>query len=199
VTAVLLAACTALIPLTPSRARTAAREGTAMADTMHGYAVKPWVIYQSADPLRAVHGRAGVDAIAVETPYERVRFEAYLHRLQGERITAARVRAFFEKARDRLGFLVYVHSRGQDDGSFLTQFHAPSLILPGGTAVVAMTSSIFGPSGDFYDVGSFREERLIGSITYGFALPACAGPMQLELIDGYGDRYAVRFDLRSYR
>lgn len=170
-----------------------------MADAAHPYAVMPWVIYQSHDPLRAVHYRASVDAIVVETPYERVRYEAYLSWLQGDQITPPRVAIFYSHARDRLGFLVYAHSRSELDQQFLTQFHEPTLITSDGTAFVPNTSSVFGPSSDFYDVGTFREERFVGSITYGFALPPCAGPMTFELVDGYGTRYRVAFDLRRYR
>lgn len=197
--AALLAVCTALTPLTLTLAAHAAREGAAMADGMRGYAVAPWVIYQSADPLRAQHDRAGVDAIVLETPYERVRYEAYLYRLQGERVGPARVRSLYDDARDRLGFLVYAHSAREDDHAFLTQFRRPSLTLEGGSPRAPTATSIFGPASDFYDVGTFREERLVGSISYAFTLPACAGPAHFNLRDGYGDRYNVRFDLARYR
>ncbi len=197
--AALFAACTALSPLSFAQAQRAAHEGAVMAAAAHPYAVLPWVIYQSRDPLRAVHGRAGTDAIVVETPYERVRYEAYLYRLQGEPISTTRLATLFADARDRLGFLVYAHSRSELDQRFLTQFRPPRLTLYDRSVSMPISSSIFGPSSDFYDVGTFREARFVGSISYGFALPACAGPMRFDLTDGYGDRYSVPFDLRRYR
>jgi hypothetical protein len=84
---------------TPALAQRAAREGAAMADARASYAVAPWVIYQSKNPLRATHGRAGVDAIVIETPYERVRYYGYLHRLQGDAITGSLVHRLYDGAR----------------------------------------------------------------------------------------------------
>ena len=193
-----LAACIALHAFTPALAQQAAREGAAMADAHQAYGVKPWLIYQSTDPLRAAHDRAGVDAIVLETPYERVRYYGYLHRLQGDAITPALDAQLYRDARGRLGFVVYAHSKTDQDQRFLSHFTAATLAMPNGLEH-SNERAIFGPSSDFYDVGTFREERWVGSLTYRFALPACAARDELTFKDGYGDRYAASFDLARYR
>jgi hypothetical protein len=68
-----------------SAAQRAANDGIAMAKAHGYYGVVPWLLYQSRDPFRATHAQAGVDAVIVETPYERVRYESYLDRMQGGR------------------------------------------------------------------------------------------------------------------
>ncbi|HET9029983.1 MAG TPA: hypothetical protein VFN49_07380, partial [Candidatus Aquilonibacter sp.] len=158
-----LAACVALHAFTPALAEQAAREGAAMADAHDAYGVRPWLIYQSKDPLRAVHGKAGVDAIVIETPYERVRYYAYLHRLQGDSLSHALEMQLYEQARDRLGFVVYAHSKAATDQHFLSHFSRALLTSPSGIARSGRRA-IFGPSSDFYDVGTFREQRWVGSL-----------------------------------
>lgn len=196
--AALLASCATFHPLTPSLARQAAREGVALASSAGGYKVAPWVIYQSKDPLSAVHGKAGIDAIILETPYERVRYYAYLHRLQGDTVTGALVKRLYLRARNRLGFVVYAHSRSDTDRTFLNGFGDP-LLDESGTVERPLARSIFGPSSDFYDVGSFREQRWVGSLTVRFGLPHCAGNERFTISGPYGLRYAVPFDLLRYR
>ncbi len=199
-----LAACVALT-LTHVQAEQADREGTAMGHASHPYTVAPWVIYQSKDPLRAQHGHAGIDAIIVETPYESLRYESYLNALQDDTTKPWYKRRRYRSqvvqlgAQDRFGILVYAHSRTEIDREFFNHFHQPTLTLDGGTQLPPAGFQIFGPSTDFYDVDTFREERIVGSISFRFQLPMCAEPMQFELTDAYGNHYRVRFDLREYR
>lgn len=170
-----------------------------MAERHASYGVRPWLIYQSKDPLRAVHGRAGVDAIVLETPYERVRYYGYLHRLQGDRLTPALEHQLYEQARNRLGFVVYAHSKTAADRTFLSHFSRAALAVGGAPPQTPVDRTIFGPSSDFYDVDTFREARWVGSLTYRFPLPPCASRDTLRFFDGAGDPYAVSFDLRRYR
>lgn len=170
-----------------------------MAQSRGSYGVAPWVLYQSADPLRAVHARAGIDAVIVETPYERVRYEAYLDRLQGDRVTPEAVAKMRHDALPEIGFLVYAHSRSEDDRGFLAGFHSAFIIPSGGSRITNRQTVRFGPSDDFYDVGTFREQRWVGSITYRFALKSCSQRGTLHFSDGYGRHYAFPFDLTRYR
>lgn len=187
--AALVATCVSLA-LSPAQMQDATRDGVAMAHASHPYEVAPWVIYQSKDPLRAQRGRPGIDAIIVETPYESARYQSYFDALQGDAT---------KRSRDRFGILVYAHSRSELDREFFDHFHQPTLTLGDGTRLLPAGFQVFGPSTDFYDVDTFREERVVGSISFRFALPMCAGPMRFDLTDAYGNHYRVRFDLRTYR
>lgn len=164
-----------------------------MARTHGFYAVKPWVIYQSPDPLRARHGRAGIDAVIIETPFERVRYEAFLNALQGTAVTPALVETLRREAQGHLGFLIYVHSKNEEDRSFLRSFRRASLSENGRT-FTASESNAFGPSLDFYNVGTFREERWVGSFDFRFAVNGCAGSGDVRFADEYGARYDFRFE-----
>jgi hypothetical protein len=196
---VLLAACVSLA-LSPAQMQHAYREGAALALASRPYAVAPWVIYQSKDPLRAQRDRAGIDAIVVETPYERIRYHAYLESLQDDKPSIGFYSRIVEaSAPDRFGILIYAHSRTEIDREFFNHFHQPTLTLDDGRRLAPGGFAIFGASTDFYDVDTFREERVVGSVSFAFPLPMCATPMQLDLTDAYGTHYRVRFDLRNYR
>lgn len=184
---------------TQSAAHQAALEGVRLVQQHQPYGVRRWLLYQSADPLRAVHGRAGVDAVVVETPYERVRYEAFLDALQGYPVSAAMTERMWREARDRVGFLVYAHSRSEFDRGFLSAFRPAVIALGDGQAVHDDGVVRFGPSDDFYDVGTFREQRWVGSITYRFPVRSCTERGAVEFADGYGKRYDFSFDLRRYR
>jgi hypothetical protein len=161
------------------------------------------VLWDRQDALRAARGRADLDAVIVETPYERVRYEAYLQRLQGLPLGAAQVARWTREARGRFGFIVYAHSRTGDDAerAFLDRFSQASVAYPGGAPLVSDQRAAFGPGPDFYDVGAFRETRYTGSLTYRFPAPngTCAPRGTLRFRDGNGRAYAFPFDLRRYR
>ncbi|MBV9407245.1 MAG: hypothetical protein JO164_00375 [Candidatus Eremiobacteraeota bacterium] len=198
--ALLLAlACT----FSPADANRAAGEGAAMARTHAPYTVRPWVLWDARDPLRAVHGRADLDAVIVETPYERLRYEAYLQMLQDLPLTNALVERWRRAAQDRFGFVVYGHSRGggDRDKTFLRRFSPATVLLGDGRRTASTERVPFGPDADFYSVGTFREERYAGSVTYRFAAPpdACRPAGVLTFTDADGRRYRFAFDLARYR
>ncbi len=161
------------------------------------------MLWDRQDTLRAVRGRADLDAVIVETPYERVRYEAYLQMLQGLPFGAAQLARWTREAGGRFGFIVYAHSRSSDDAerSFLARYSPATVTYPNGTTLVANERAVFGPGPDFYDVGTFRDTRFTGSLTYRFAAPhgACEPQGTLRFRDAYGRAYAFRFDLRRFR
>lgn len=167
-------------------AQQAALDGAHLARAHAAYGVRPWVLYQSKDPLSAIHGKAGVDAVIVETPYERVRYDAYLQAMQGLPVRPQDVARWRSHARNEFGFLVYAHSRSDADRTFLRRFRpAPS--------------AHFGPSLDFYDVGTFREQRWAGSITYRFPVRTCDASGTFAFAGPYGKRYRFPYRLNAYR
>lgn len=168
-----------------------------MARTRGTYAVRPWVIYESRDPLRADHERADVDGVILETPYERVRYNAYLDALQGKALDAREIARLGDDARSMLGVLVYAHGKDEQDRRFLANFRRATLHTAGRT-FEPRSIVRFGPSEDFYDVGSFREARFTGSVTFRFDEPACAGPATAYFEDAYGRRYRIDFDARRF-
>jgi hypothetical protein len=183
---------------TNALAAKAADQGIAMAQQRGAYVVRPWVLYQSADPLRAVHGQAGVDAVIVETPFERVRYEAYLDALQGTPPSRGTVVTMAREARKSLGFLVYAHSRTELDRTFLSRFRPARIALSNGETLADIDVVRFGPSQDFYDVGTFRESRWVGSITYRFVFAQCSAKGIVRFTDGYGRTYSLPFVLARF-
>jgi len=174
-----------------------------MAGAHAPYTVRPWVLWDARDPLRAVHGRADLDAVIAETPYERLRYEAYLQVLQDLPLTDALVERWRRDAQGRFGFVVYGHSRGDGDSdmTFLRRFSPATVAFAGGPRGVSTERTPFGPDEDSYTVGTFREERYAGSVTYRFATPpgACRPAGVLTFTDAEGRRYRFAFDLARYR
>jgi hypothetical protein len=174
-----------------------------MAEEHGAYNVRPWVLWDRKDPLQAVHGRADLDAVIVETPYEHVRYDGYLQRLQGYPLGQKQIDAFRREAGDHFGFIIYAHSRTGDDSehSFLAHFSNATLTLPNGNELKATQRVLFGPSADFYDVGTFREQRYTGSLTYRFAVSATSCPTNgtLQFRDGYGHAYRFPVAFSRYR
>jgi hypothetical protein len=189
--------------LEPARAERAAREGAALASARAAYAARPWVLWDRKDALRAVRGQADLDAVIAETPYERVRYEAYLQKLQGLPLGAARLARWTRAANGRFGFVVYAHSRSgaESEQRFLARYSAATVTYPDGTKLTSGERAVFGPGPDFYDVGTFRDTRYTGSLTYRFAAPrgGCEPRGTLRFRDAYGRAYAFPFDLRRYR
>lgn len=174
-----------------------------MAAAHDAYTVRPWVLWDSKDPLRAVHARADLDAVIVETPDEHLRYDGYMQALQGFTLGAAQVERFRREANGRFGFIVYAHSKtgGDAEAKFLAKFSNAELTLPDGRVLKASERAYFGPSPDFYDVGTFREERYTGSLTYRFTAPGgrCPQAGVLRFRDGAGRAYRFPFDLSHYR
>jgi hypothetical protein len=161
------------------------------------------VLWDRKDALRAVRGQADLDAVIAETPYERVRYEAYLQKLQGLPLGGALLARWTREAGGRFGFVVYAHSRSGEESerTFLARFSPATVTYPDGTKLVSAERVVFGPGPDFYDVGTFRDTRYTGSLTYRFAAPhgACEARGTLRFRDAYGRAYAFPFDLRRYR
>lgn len=193
----------ALCSLTAADAAAAARAGAAMAAAREPYTVRPWVLWDRKDPLRAAAGRADLDAVIVETPYERVRYEAYLQRLQGLPLGDAQIARWRRESDHRLGFVIYAHSVSGEktDAHFLARFSGPALVLRDGERAAPPERSIFGPSPDFYDVGTSRDERYTGALTYRFQDPgtACPSGGTLRFADAQHRPYAFPFTLARYR
>jgi hypothetical protein len=192
-------AALALCALTSADASRAAREGAALAASLRSYSVRPWVLWDRKDPLRAVHGRADLDAVIVETPYEHVRYDGYMQRLQGLPLGAVQIDRFRRDADGRYGFMVYAHSRTDDraEAGFLKKFSNASVQLANAVTLSAVERAYVGSTPAFYDVGTFREERYTGSLTYRFPAPpsGCAPTGVLRFRDGRGHTYRFSFDL----
>jgi hypothetical protein len=174
-----------------------------MAAARESYTVRPWVLWESPDPQRAVHAQAGLDAVIVETPYERVRSEAYMQKLQALPIVPSRIEGWRREASGRFGFIVYAHSRSEGDAEkrFLAAFSPATVVLADATHVRSVDRTVFGPSPDFYTVGAFREERWTGSLTYRLPFPrtTCNPKGTLEFADARGARYRFALDFAKYR
>jgi hypothetical protein len=181
-------------------AAVAASQGRRSAVERGSYVVKPWVLYQSADPLRAERAQPGIDAVIVETPYERVRFESFLQTMQGTPLATAALARLRETAARHYGFIVYSHSRDGDDRDFLSRIGNASIAFGTGRTLAPVDVERFGPANDFYSVGDFRELRWTGSVTFRFtASTPCAAIGTFRFTDGYGRAYAYPFDFTRYK
>jgi hypothetical protein len=195
-----MAAACALSSVDAARA---AREGAALAQTRTPYVVQPWVLWDRRAPTTAVRDRADLDAVVIETPYERVRSEGYLQRLQSYPVGSGQIEHWRREASDHLGFVVFAHSRTSEEreAKFLTRFSRATVTLRGGPTLRAVTATVFGVNDDFYDVRGAREVRYTGALTYRFdnASPCRASVGTLRFTDAQHRPYAITFDMTKYR
>jgi hypothetical protein len=201
------AACRFEPILTTAAARRAASDGATMALDRGNYRVQDYLVYASADPLRAQLHQAGIDAVVAETPFERVRYESFLSRFEGHPISRRELVQLRQATANEIGFIIYAHSRSATprEEEFLRAFRPAWIQLETGARLAAASATRFGPSREFYTVGiEGRDLRWVGSLTVRFHRPRtdvgpCAPAGTLHVVDGYGDRYAFPFDFAKYR
>jgi hypothetical protein len=191
--------------LTPADMKAAVAAGAGMAAKHAGYSAQEYIAFAVRDALVLEPGEGSIDAVVVGTPFERVRYAAYLSAFEGDAPASSETSAAADP--DYLDFIVFAHSSAKDDQDFLRRF-GPVTLRIGGLTLRPASMSTFGPAEDFFTVrGGARELRMLGYATFRFAVSGTAGSPRdiprstgkLVIVDPYGRRYDIEIDLAKYR
>ena len=104
-----LAIDTTLAPGTIDRA---IAQGRGFASEHRGFVVAPYLLFGVADAVQIQDGE-GVEAVELATPYEALRYRAFLSGFERSPMTPPMIAAFVVEARTHVDFVVYVHSRSE--------------------------------------------------------------------------------------
>jgi hypothetical protein len=190
-----LAIDTALAPPAVERAVT---QGRQYASEHRGFVVAPYLLFGVSDAVQIQDGEQ-VEAVELATPYEAVRYRAFLSGFERTPLTQAALAAFVAQARTRVDLIAYVHSRSETDREFITAFGAGALTCPDGSTI-ASTALRSAPVRDVYVNGTTPTYRWRGQIRYRFelndALLRC-DPATFVFSDDRGRVYRVPVDLAT--
>jgi hypothetical protein len=189
------------LPLSPAGREAAVEAGRRMANAEGGYAIRDYVLFETADALVVRPGEGEIYAVTLRTPFERVRWTTYLQARQG------RPAAEEADARSVQTVDVIVHARSADGRGHdvLDRMQLPALTLASGIRLeplaVERGRPFRGSQWVVGDDGQARpQERWLGTIACRFRLQAAdAGPSSFEITDGTGRRYRVEVDLSAFR
>lgn len=166
-----------------------------------GYPLLPYTLYAVTDTLKLEARNGAVDAVTVATPFERTRYQTFLHLIGEDPITATEARKQAGLNDGQIAFIVFAHGMSQEDQTFLKQFSAAKLIL-NGQGIPAAGKELSGASISQYPrtVGEVGL-RFIGTVTYKFNVPNTlkAAKGTLSFVDTSGKAYRLKVDLTRYR
>lgn len=196
------------IELTPSAARVAAAtaDGAAMERGGDGYTIAPYLLFGVSDALHISDDDAIVEAVTLGTPYERLRFAAYLRSHQGLPFDAHD--ADEEAAADdgRVALIVSVHSRTERDRDFMMHFGSGVLEGPDGTTLAATNVRVSAPVIDaYYRPDGAVLHRWLGQVTYVFDLrtngpwATASAPLAFAFTDDRGKPHRYTFTPIAFR
>lgn len=200
----------------------AIRSGEAMSTTEGGYVLGNYLLRQYNADVILQANTPEVDGIVLSTPYERVRYEAYLDHLEQHPLGTARAAALAAKMAHTLSFRIYTHSpyavddeeeewqqayqKGQVQAdpnrtkSYLDLFRSASLRV--GNHLVMARPEIDGPYVDNFTLPNGRATfRNLGVLTYTFdtrGLPT-QGSFTFSFKDSQGKPYSFTAPLQAYR
>ena len=86
------------------------QDGAAMVGPASSYLWGSYLLLTNSTGIRLVKNAPEVDGVALGTPYERLRYEAFLSEYQGEPLTTAQATAFARTLNHKLSFIIYTHS-----------------------------------------------------------------------------------------
>ncbi|ALW87650.1 hypothetical protein [Deinococcus actinosclerus] len=201
--ALLLGSALAVRPaVTPALLQAAAAEGERLAAAPEaGYPLRPYTVYAVPDTLKLVAANGSVDAVTIATPFERTRYEVFLHRLGEDPVTPAGARAQAGLPDHQVAFIVFAHGRTPDDQAFLSQFSAARLTLGGQRAPLLGTARSGASISQYPRTEGEIGLRFIGTVTYRFRLPAglenASGT--LSFTDATGKAFTLPVRLARYR
>jgi hypothetical protein len=192
------------LTLAPDEITAAVGEGGAMAARGEGYVIGTYLLFSVDDALHIAEDDQTIEAVVVATPYERLRFQAYLLAHEG-RPAPGQGDQFLARDRGVLEIVVYAHSRGPGDREFMQHFGAGALASAGTTRDAVQVTSTDPVIDSYYLSNGTVVKRWLGQVTYRFdlrndpALAAATAPATLSFLD---DRGAVRrytLTLAGYR
>ena len=160
------------LTLSTASVTAAVADGRGMAARGEGYTIGAYLLFSVDDALRVISDEQTIEAVAVGTPYERLRFHAYLLAHQGRPAVPAEEAHFLSTGRGMLEFVVFVHSRAATDREFMQHFGGGTL-ESGGTSHDAVAVSSTEPAIDsYYRPDGTVVKRWLGQVTYRFDLRA---------------------------
>lgn len=165
------------------------------------YPLAPNAIYHTADTLRLDPKNGDVDAVVIGTPWERVRYQAYIAGIGEEPITAAQAQERARLPDGSVAILIYAHGTQPDDQDFMTKFSNVQLRLAGRSLQPVEARRSGTSEAQYPDTPGEIGVRFAGTITYIFKL----NPSQLKasgtfrFTDPTGKTFALPLTLARYR
>lgn len=200
----------------------AKREGVAMSTKESGYVLGNYLLRAYNEDVILRPNTPEIDGIVLETPYEKIRYEAYLSKLEGQPLTDAGAATLAGTLAGKLTFRVYSHSpfavedeeeqwqlayrtdkiaiNPDKQKSYLDFFKAATLLVAGKTYTASPV--VDGPYRDNFTLPSGEATfRNLGVVYYTFNvknLPT-KGNFTFKFEDSRGKAYNIQADLGSYR
>lgn len=200
----------------------AQRDGEAMNTEDSGYVLGNYLLKSYSDDVFLKPDSPEIDGIVLGTPFEKLRYEAYLSSLEGQPITDARAVMLAGILASKLTFRVYSHSPFAVDDeeeqwqlayqadkivtnpdkqrSYLDFFKPATLTIAGKTYTAKPV--VDGPYRDNFTLPSGEATtRNLGVVSYTFEiknLPS-KGTFAFNFDDSRGKAYSIKADLGSYR
>jgi hypothetical protein len=223
---VLLGVCSlagALVPtLTATQVQQAKREGEAMNGLTGGYIVGNYLVKTYNDDLILQPNSPEVDGVILGTPYERLRYEAFLAKLENLPLTETQAANLARSYAGKLVFRVYSHSPyvvgdelEQWQQAYLTDkvalnadraksyldFYKTATLTVAGKKYTARPT-IDGPYQDNFVLPSGESDfRNLGVISYTFDIKNLPGSGLATLVfnDSRGKSYSIQSNLAQLR
>lgn len=179
--------------------------GRDMATQQQGYAFGPYLLFSVPDALRAGDDRGRVEAIVLGTPYERLRYRAYLLARQGLGFKPGAIAAFAAAHRGKLDLVVFAHSRTPDDRDFMDAFGGGTLDGPAGFHRAPFDVAHTTPIRDaYYTPDGKPVMRWLGRIRFRFTIPppgalAPGTTLRFSFRDDAGTPHTASFALDAVR
>jgi hypothetical protein len=192
------------LTLSPAEIAAAVGEGGAMVARGEGYAIGTYLLFGMDDALHIADDDQTIEAVVVATPYERLRFEAYLLAHEG-RPAPGNGDQVLARASGVVDIVVYVHSRGPGDREFMQHFGAGALASAATTRAAVQTTSTDPVVDSYYLSNGTVVKRWLGQVTYRFdlrddpALAVATTPANFSFLDDRGVVHRYTLTLADYR
>jgi len=179
-------------------------DGRAMAARGEGYTIGEYLLFGIDDAFHISDDGQTIEAVAVGTPYERLRFHAYVLAHEGRPLSDGDTAQFLTAHRSTLELVVFVHSRSMADREFMQHFGA-GMLDAGGNARAAEVSSTDPVLDSYYRPDGSVLKRWLGVVTFRFdlrddaALAGAAAPATFSFTDDRGGVHRYALSLARYR
>jgi hypothetical protein len=213
----------AMLPsLTAAQIQEAKREGEAMSTREGGYIVGKYLVKTYNDDLILQPNSPEVDGVVLSTPYERLRYEAYLAHLENNLLTDAQASTLAKSYAGKLVVRLYSHSpyavddeleqwqqayltdkialTPQREKSYLDFYKAATLTVAGKTYTAQPV--VDGPYRDNFVLPSGKSDfRNLGVVFYTFNVPSLpsTGMATLAFTDSRGKAHRIQSNLNDLR
>jgi hypothetical protein len=177
--------------------------GRAMADRGEGYRFGDYLLFSVDDALHVSDDGPTIEAIVLGTPYERLRYQAYLLEHQQLPFPAAAIDAFDAAHLGRLDVVIFAHSHTPDDRTFMQGYGAAVLDGPGNVHLQPAAAERTEPVRDvYYQPDGTFVMRWLGQITFRFDLAragVAASPLRFSFRDDRDRLHEIAIVPARYR